>query len=472
LDILLFKPRLQLTLINVTKLISLSILKVLKMTQTVFIASSAKALPWAYSLQEALEKRELSGIQFTVWDQDIFQPSSTAISALINTAQRSTGAIFLFSPDDEIVINEEAKTITRDNVIFEYGLFVGYLGLGRTILITPRNIKNYRLLSDVNGLTTIRFSFEPHEGNNRLSALGATVTEVARALERNLFENPENPLNLATLKSIGVANATFQTDDSSFSYLEAIKASKAHFSLLDVGADKITEHIEEFERMAQRIMNNAGEIRLLLLDPDSYNTEQIGESQDIKSISPIKISNPLERIAKTISKLKCQNIKIKSYLPISHNHVPAFRITLIDDSQCIVSPRNLDNSTSQAQQQPQIIFRSSTSTGSDAYYGAFKRYFESIWKDAKSETPQSMQQRIVKQSKRTSVIGCVHGRFQPPHKGHLNYIKTAKARCEMLYIGITQPDIRNLSYCQEDDHRSDPGNNPLSFEERANCLSP
>ena len=37
-------------------------------------------------------------------------------------------------------------------------------------------------------------------------------------------------------------------------------------------------------------------------------------------------------------------------------------------------------------------------------------------------------------------IGVVHGRFQPLHLKHMEYILAAKMRCRKLYIGITNPD--------------------------------
>lgn len=34
----------------------------------------------------------------------------------------------------------------------------------------------------------------------------------------------------------------------------------------------------------------------------------------------------------------------------------------------------------------------------------------------------------------------IHGRFQPFHNGHLDYLRKAAARCEVLIVGITNPD--------------------------------
>ena len=37
----------------------------------------------------------------------------------------------------------------------------------------------------------------------------------------------------------------------------------------------------------------------------------------------------------------------------------------------------------------------------------------------------------------------IHGRFQPFHNGHLDYLRGALARCDELFVGITNPDPRH-----------------------------
>lgn len=434
--------------------------------QSVFIASSSKSLVWARELQEALSGR-MPSVRFAVWDQDIFQPTSNAITDLLKLVKKSSAGIFIFSPDDDIEIDGVQKTITRDNVVFEYGLFVGHLGLERTLLITPALQKNYRLLSDVSGLTTIRFSFDAVEEYDRQALLGPIVNKIEKKIKQTLSENI--PVNLSTVESIGIQSATTETADSALSYSDSIRRASSNFALLGVGADKLTSNEPDFEKLVRRVMDRGGEIRLLLLAPDSYVALNDDGEERVANISQ-SVSRSLQRIIELTNKLKCgQNIKIRSYFAISHDHVPPFRLTFLDDEQCIVSPRDLGDADG-AKTQPQIAFSKSTKFGSSAYYGAFRRYFEGLWRHANPETPQSMINRIESLNRRSSLIGCVHGRFQPPHKGHLEYILEAKARCEFLYIGITQPDNNNLAYCVSTSHRSDPVNNPLTFGERSECI--
>ena len=68
-------------------------------------------------------------------------------------------------------------------------------------------------------------------------------------------------------------------------------------------------------------------------------------------------------------------------------------------------------------------------------------------------------------------IGTVHGRFQPPHLDHLEYILAGLARCERVVIGITQPDVSALSPCPEDPHRALQSSNPMTYEERTKAIT-
>ncbi|MEF9945532.1 MAG: nicotinate-nucleotide adenylyltransferase [Lachnospiraceae bacterium] len=63
-------------------------------------------------------------------------------------------------------------------------------------------------------------------------------------------------------------------------------------------------------------------------------------------------------------------------------------------------------------------------------------------------------------------IGLIHGRFQVLHLKHMEYILAAKMRCNTLYIGITNPDDRDVRETDNDLQRSTPCANPLTYFER------
>lgn len=65
----------------------------------------------------------------------------------------------------------------------------------------------------------------------------------------------------------------------------------------------------------------------------------------------------------------------------------------------------------------------------------------------------------------------MHGRFQPFHNGHLEYILGALEKCEHLYVGITQYESERLVNMSDlAPHRSLQSENPLTYFERSECI--
>jgi phosphopantetheine adenylyltransferase len=67
-------------------------------------------------------------------------------------------------------------------------------------------------------------------------------------------------------------------------------------------------------------------------------------------------------------------------------------------------------------------------------------------------------------------IGCVHGRFQPFHNEHLEYVGRAYELCRLLYIGITHsiPGVGGITEAAP--HRHTCEANPFSFTERMELI--
>jgi nicotinamide-nucleotide adenylyltransferase len=62
--------------------------------------------------------------------------------------------------------------------------------------------------------------------------------------------------------------------------------------------------------------------------------------------------------------------------------------------------------------------------------------------------------------------GMIHGRFQPFHSGHLEYLRGAAERSDELWIGITNPDPERIKAEASDPLRHLPEANPYSYAER------
>ena len=62
--------------------------------------------------------------------------------------------------------------------------------------------------------------------------------------------------------------------------------------------------------------------------------------------------------------------------------------------------------------------------------------------------------------------GMIHGRFQPFHNGHLEYMRGAAERCDELFVGITNPDPERVKPEASDPVRHLPESNPWTYAER------
>ena len=67
--------------------------------------------------------------------------------------------------------------------------------------------------------------------------------------------------------------------------------------------------------------------------------------------------------------------------------------------------------------------------------------------------------------------GMVHGRFQPFHNGHLEYLLGAYGRSSEVFVGITNPDPARIRPESSDPLRHLPESNPFSYAERLLMLS-
>lgn len=143
----------------------------------IFIASSFEGLKVARSIQTELN------YDFTVeiWNQDtVFGLGTATIEALENAVTKYDFGIFVFTPDDQLHTRGEIKSVARDNVVFELGLFIGKLTRFRAFVIHPDK-KTIYLPSDLMGMKTATYD----SGNPNLRvAIGPACEEIRNAVIR------------------------------------------------------------------------------------------------------------------------------------------------------------------------------------------------------------------------------------------------------------------------------------------------
>jgi hypothetical protein len=149
------------------------------MKPRVFIASSLEGISLAYAAQSNLQH----DAECTVWDQGVFTPSDYPIDDIVAELSRSDFGIFVFSPDDVVSIRDEEKKAVRDNVIFELGLFMGYLSRERTFILQPHGIQDLRIPTDLTGIKPAAFETGRQDRNDR-AALGPACDEVRKVIKK------------------------------------------------------------------------------------------------------------------------------------------------------------------------------------------------------------------------------------------------------------------------------------------------
>jgi cytidyltransferase-like protein len=63
-------------------------------------------------------------------------------------------------------------------------------------------------------------------------------------------------------------------------------------------------------------------------------------------------------------------------------------------------------------------------------------------------------------------VGVIHGRFQPLHLGHMEYLLAGGKRCDTLVVGITNPDPWTTQPEHSDPARSLREANPFTYYQR------
>ncbi|MDO7874342.1 nucleotide-binding protein [Hymenobacter sp. ASUV-10] len=123
------------------------------MDPRLFIGSSKEGMKYADHIESML-----MGIARCVkwYDDNVFKPNRGTLDTLVKQAKLSDFALLIATKDD-VTTNAERGTernVPRDNVIFEFGLFLGATSIDRAFLFAQ---KGANLPSDFNGVSVLTF---------------------------------------------------------------------------------------------------------------------------------------------------------------------------------------------------------------------------------------------------------------------------------------------------------------------------
>ncbi|MFC1846666.1 TIR domain-containing protein [Chloroflexota bacterium] len=200
------------------------------MKSRLFIGSSKESLHIANAVHQNLSR----DAEVTVWNQGVFELSTTTLESLFDILDNSDFSIFIFSPDDLVTIRERQSQAVRDNVIFELGLFIGHLRKNRCYIIVPENTPDLRIPTDLIGINLGEYEINRSD-NNFESATAPVCNSIRKIMHRIGLRatEPESPNEIPELtekassrKFIEKQQAEPKTDVIDFRWLDAFFDNK------------------------------------------------------------------------------------------------------------------------------------------------------------------------------------------------------------------------------------------------------
>jgi hypothetical protein len=273
------------------------------MNKRVFIGSSSEGLSYAEGLHNLLKERE--GIEPTLWKDGPFILGETTIESLEHIKVLFDYAIFVFTPDDHITFRSNEMMAARDNVIFEFGLFVGTLGIKKTFALVPDNVK-IKQPSDLLGVTFAPYSHNSDDKNIPGTLRNAT-SKILRAIGNveRIFSSPvlirgdhRNSIVDASIDTILVEESLYN------SYIKSIRES-----------DRVKEELLYYDRhTAQKWLDyeNVTGVSARLIS-DIGRKLNIENSFDLVSLGP---GSGKKETAFLSSTIKVENGNMYWYYPI------------------------------------------------------------------------------------------------------------------------------------------------------------
>jgi hypothetical protein len=163
----------------------------------IFIGSSSEELELAESAKKILEPEfDVTIWNDTVWDTAVFKINNNFLHDLLKATLQFDFGVLLGTTDDKVVVRDKEVLQSRDNVLFELGLFMGRLGLSKCAFVVEKELN---VLSDIKGICLARFTkTEPSSYINAIS----TVAD----LFRNQRDSSVNFFPSSTLASVYFEN--------------------------------------------------------------------------------------------------------------------------------------------------------------------------------------------------------------------------------------------------------------------------
>jgi hypothetical protein len=146
------------------------------------IASSSEGVEYAKALKALLAP----SIESDVWIEGFFEAGEFALETLEDHSREYDGALVVATADDHVTSRETESLAPRDNLIFEFGLFVAVFGRRRALLLVEAEA-GVKVPTDVAGLTYIPFQ-RASPAEEGLTSAGTAIRRLANRWKDSLLE--------------------------------------------------------------------------------------------------------------------------------------------------------------------------------------------------------------------------------------------------------------------------------------------
>jgi hypothetical protein len=159
-----------------------------------FIGSSREGIEVARSIQEHLDHTA----ECSVWDQGVFGLNDVTLQRLLVLVETSDFGVFICSADDISTMRGTSKSVVRDNVLLELGMFMGGLGPQRTFFLVPQGAPDLHLPTDLIGITYGTYDADRRDRSWQ-QATGPFCTKVRLKIESEGFRRKKQHERLDNL---------------------------------------------------------------------------------------------------------------------------------------------------------------------------------------------------------------------------------------------------------------------------------
>ncbi len=356
-------------------------------TIRIFIGSSRESLPVVKKLKELLATEQTKVIAWS--DKHVFPPGETFLKTLTEKIREFDFGIFVFGPDDKVTHRGEERWAPRDNVVFEYGLSMAYLGSRRTIALVPR-IEGVPIKTptDLAGLQLWEYLL-PKDFPHHLDRLTRSQKKRLTLALKESCSSTICPLidrdGRRPRTEIAGAPGPRYIPDAYVSIdreLEEMRKRnpKTVLTVLNIALDMEETWASMLNRILMSDHHKAVGWRSLIINPASPAIRQVQSPSVSCSEAQQKINSIRETMPNLDSSLKKKRITFGCR---TYDRIPSFHGFLVGNTYLLLSFCSIEGGKLNASHSPYWEFRADQGERAvDNVVRSFKNWFEFLWQDA------------------------------------------------------------------------------------------